>query len=78
MTLDAIKEAIQHLPTEDRRKLADWLDKIEEAAWDEEIKQDFAPGGRGESLANQIRQEIAEGRATPLEDGLAKRRRSPS
>ena len=74
MTLDSIKEAIQLLPVEERRKLADWFDEIEEAAWDEEMRRDFAPGGRGESFANQIRQEIAGGRATPLQDGLASRR----
>jgi hypothetical protein len=76
MTLDAIKDAIQHLPEEERRQLAGWFDAMEEAAWDEEIKRDFAPGGRGEPLANQIKREISEGAARPLEEGLAKRRRS--
>ena len=51
MTLEAIKEAIQHLPEEERRQLAGWFDAMEEAAWDEEMKRDFAPGGNGERLA---------------------------
>ena len=51
MTLDAIKEAIQRLPIEERWKLADWFAEIGESAWDQELKRDFAPGGRGESLA---------------------------
>ena len=76
MTLEAIKEAIQHLPAEERRELADWFEQMEEAAWDAEIERDFAPGGRGEALEKRIRCEIAEGKARPLEEGLAKRRRS--
>jgi hypothetical protein len=74
MTLEAIKEAIQHLPEEERRKLAGWFGELEEAAWDEEMKRDFAPGGKGEQLAKQIEREISEGNARPLEEGLAKRR----
>jgi hypothetical protein len=76
MTLQAIKEAIEHLPEQERRELADWFEAMENAIWDEEIKRDFSPGGRGESLAKEIREEIAQGKATPLEEGLAKRRRS--
>jgi hypothetical protein len=76
MTIEAIKEAIQHLPVEERRKLAGWFEGMEEAAWDEELKRDFAPGGRGELLANQIQREISEGHARPLEEGFKKRRSS--
>jgi hypothetical protein len=32
MTLEAIKEAIQHLPEAERRKLAGWFEGMEEAA----------------------------------------------
>jgi len=76
MTLAAIREAIKHLPKEERRRLAGWFEGMEEAAWDEEIERDFAPGAKGERLAKEIRREISEGRARPLEEGLAKRRRS--
>jgi hypothetical protein len=76
MTLEAIKEAIQHLPENKRRQLAGWFDEMEEAAWDAEIERDFAPGGKGERLAKQIQQEISEDTARPLEEGLAKRRRT--
>lgn len=78
MTLEAIQEAIKHLPEEERRKLAGWFERLEEAAWDEELKQDFAPGGKGERLEKEIQREISEGKARPLEEGLAKRRRSSS
>ncbi len=78
MTLEAIKEAIRHLPEEERRKLAGWFESFEEAAWDEEMKRDFAPGGKGDLVAQQVHQEIAEGRARPLDEGLRKRRRPHS
>lgn len=76
MTLEAIKEAIQRLPEQERRALAGWIEEMEEAAWDAEIERDFAPGGRGEAVEQRIRREIAEGKARPIEEGLA-RRRSP-
>jgi len=69
VTLEPIKEAI-------KRKLAYCLDGMEEAAWDADLKRDFAPGGRGERLAKEIQREISEGKARALEEGLAKRRRS--
>ena len=75
MTLQAIQEAIKDLPEDDRRKLAGWFEGMEEAAWDEDLKRDFAPGGKGERLAKEIQREISEGKARPLEEGLAKRRR---
>ena len=76
MTLETIKEAIKHLPEVERRQLAGWFEGMEEAAWDEEMKRDFAAGGRGERLAREIQREISEGKAKPIEEGLAKRRRS--
>ncbi len=62
MTLEAIKEAITRLPEEERRQLAGWFEGMEEAAWDEEMKRDFAPGGRGEGLEKEIRREVSEGK----------------
>jgi len=78
MTLQAIKEAIEHLPEDERRKLAGWFEGMEEATWEAELTRDFAPGGKGEYLAKQVQQEISEGKAQPLEEGLAKRRRPNS
>ena len=78
MTLETIQDAIKHLPDEERRKLVCWFDEMEETAWNADLKRDFSPGGRGERLANEIQREISEGKARPLEEGLAKRRRSHS
>ena len=76
MTLHAIKEAIQHLSKDERRKLADWFEGMEEAAWDAQIERDFSAGGRGVRLMKKIQQEVAKGKARPLEEGLAKRRKT--
>ena len=73
--MEAIKEAIEQLAEPDRRKLVDWLDDLEEQAWDAEIERDFAPGGRGTPLLKQIQREVAEGNARPMEEGFAKRRK---
>jgi hypothetical protein len=71
-------EAIKHLPEQERWKLAGWFEEMEEAAWDEDIKRDFAPAGKGERLVEEIHREISEGMARPFEEGFAKRRRFPS
>jgi hypothetical protein len=78
MTLEAIKEAIEHLPEEERRKLADWLEGMEDAVWDDQIRRDFSTGGRGEGLLEEVQQEAAEGKARPLAEGLAKRHKPRS
>jgi hypothetical protein len=75
MTVDAIKDAIQHLPEQERWKLAAWFEEMEETAWDGEMQRDFAPGGRGEQPSNQVQREISEGKARTLEEGLGKRHR---
>jgi hypothetical protein len=76
MTPETIREAIKHLPEDERRKLAGWFEGMAEAAWDEDLRRDFAPGGKGERLAKEIQKEVSESKARPLEEGLAKRRRS--
>jgi hypothetical protein len=54
MTVEAIKDAIVHLPEPERKQLADWLEEMEEQAWDRQMEQDFAPGGRGAHLLEEI------------------------
>ncbi|MGD0498983.1 MAG: hypothetical protein ABSC23_11165 [Bryobacteraceae bacterium] len=76
MTVEAIKAAIEGLPEPDRRNLAEWPGDFEERAWDEEIARDSAPGGRAASLVAQVRRGIAAGKARPMEEGFATRRKS--
>jgi hypothetical protein len=51
---------------------------MEEAAWDDDLKRDFSLGGSGERLAKEIQREVSEGKARPIDEGFARRRRSIS
>ena len=73
MTVEAIKDAIVHLSDQERRQLADWLEEMEEEAWDREMERDFAPGGRGAHLLEKIDRQIDAGNFTSLEEGLRQR-----
>ena len=75
MTVEAIKDAIAHLSDADRRQLADWIEELEERAWEEEIERDFSPGGRGIPLLAELEREIAEGKTRPIEEVCAERRK---
>jgi hypothetical protein len=74
MTVEAIKEAIQQLPADERTSLAAWLNEIEYDEWDRQMVKDFAPGGRGAHLLQEVEQEIEAGNVTSLEEGLRRRR----
>ena len=78
MTVDAIKDAIAHLPEQERKQLADWIGEMEEQAWDRQMEQDFAPGGRGAHLLEKIDRQIDAGNFTSLEEGLRRRREQRS
>ena len=78
MTVEALKNEIGHLSEPERKELLDWLEELEEEAWDREMQRDFSPGGRGAHLADKINREIdnamASGTVTSLEEGLRTRR----
>jgi hypothetical protein len=78
MTVDAIKDAIAHLPEQERKQLADWFEEMEEQAWDQQMARDFAPGGRGAHLLEKIDRQIDSGNFTSLEEGLRQRREQRS
>jgi len=48
--------------------LAEWLDELEEDAWDRQMEQDFSPGGRGAKLIAEAEADIAAGRTRPHEE----------
>jgi hypothetical protein len=70
MDVETIKAAIERLSQTERRALADWLQEIEDQAWDAEMDGDFSPGGRADWLAAKIDREIDEGKFSPLMDGI--------
>jgi hypothetical protein len=71
MTVEALKEAIVELPEDQRHSLSVWLNELDYDDWDKEMARDFSPGGRGMAWAEKVKREIAEGKALPLEEGLA-------
>ena len=71
MTVEAIKQEISHLSEPERKELVDWIEELEEKAWDQEMERDFAPGGRGERLRAEVQADIAAGRTKPLAEVLA-------
>ena len=66
MTVDSIKDAITALSESDRHSLAAWLNEFDYDDWDKQMAKDFSPGGRGMGLVEQVKREIAEGKATDL------------
>lgn len=76
MTVDAIKDAIAQLPEYERHSLAAWLNDLDYDDWDKEMVADFSPGGRGMALVEKVRQDIAQGKAVPFEEGREQARAS--
>jgi hypothetical protein len=74
MTVEAIKAAITKLPGDERHSLALWLNELDYDNWDKEMVGDFSPGGCGYHLVEQVKRDIAAGKARPMEEGFAARR----
>ena len=57
MTVDAIKDAIQHLSEDERTSLVTWLNEMESDEWDEKMAMDLSSGGSGQAWTRQIKQD---------------------
>ena len=62
-----IEKALQTLPVEDARKIADWLRQYLDEKWDEQIDGDIA-SGRLDKLADKAMQDYHAGRTKPLDE----------
>jgi len=69
MTLEAVKKAIEDLPKRKQTALLRWLEKRQDAAWDEEIERDFSPGGRGIPLLEKAKADVRAGKFRPMPAG---------
>ena len=74
MTVEAIKEAIDHLPDEGKTAVAAWIVEQDMKAWDKQIEEDFSPGGAGMPLLEQVKGDIRTGKFKPFEEGRKPRR----
>ena len=70
MTVEAIKDAIALLPEYERHSLAAWLNEFYYDDWDKQMATDFPPGRRGMALVEQVKRDIAEGKAVSFAEGL--------
>ena len=73
--MEAIKAAITELPEDERHTLAAWLIHLDYDEWDKRMVSDFSPGGRGYHIVERVKRDIAEGKARPMEEGFAARRK---
>jgi hypothetical protein len=75
MTVEALKDAIVGLSEEERHSLAAGINGLDYDDWDKEMAKDFSPTGLGAHLVEKVKREIAEGKARPMEEGFAQRRK---
>jgi hypothetical protein len=73
MELTEIQQAIEQLPKDQQAALAAWLAKRDDAGWEGEFEQDFAPGGAGVALIEEMKEEARAGKFSPYEKGRKKK-----
>jgi hypothetical protein len=66
MSLAEIEKAVDKLSPENLTKLAAHIAHRHKLAWDEELEEDFSPGGKHEKALRKIDAEIDSGNFTPL------------
>ena len=66
MSLAEIEEAVDKLSPEELAKLAAHIARRDKIAWDQEIEDDFSPGGKHKKALEKIDAEIDAGNFTPL------------
>jgi hypothetical protein len=71
MTIEAIKDEIEHLSPEGKAALAAWIVEQDLTSWDEQMSADFSPGGAGMALLEAVDAEFRDGRVRPMEEVLA-------
>ena len=65
-TVQEIEAAIERLPREKVRQVAQFLDALLEDKWDRDLERDVRPGGRLERKLQSIREDLAKGRTTSI------------
>jgi hypothetical protein len=66
MSLAEIEKAVDELSPKELTKLAAYITRRNKLAWDQEIEEDFSPGGKHEKTLEKIDAEIDSGNFTPL------------
>lgn len=66
MGLAEIEKAVDELSAKELTKLAAYIARRDRLAWEQEIEEDFSPGGKHEKALKRIDAEIDSGNFTPL------------
>ena len=66
MSLTEIEEAVRGLNREELAKLAAYIAKQDKFSWDDQLEEDFSPGGKHASALEKIDAEIDAGNFRPL------------
>ena len=74
MDLPEIQHAIESLAKDQQAVLAAWLYERDQAEWDAEIQRDFAPGGAGAALLEEMKADVRAGKSRPFDQGRPQQR----
>ena len=66
MSLAEIEKAVDELSPKELTKLAACITRRDKLAWDQEIEEDFSPGGKHQKAPEKIDAEIDSGNFTRL------------
>ena len=66
VSLTEIEEAVKDLNREELAKLAAFITRQDKLVWDEELEQDFSPGGKHSGALEKIDAEIDAGNFRPM------------
>jgi len=66
MSLVEIEEAVKSLNREELASLAAYVARQDKLSWDEELEEDFSPGGKHAAALEKIDAEIDAGNFRPL------------
>jgi hypothetical protein len=66
VSLTEIEEAVKDLSREELAKLAAFIARQDKLVWDEELEQDFSPGGKHSGALEKIDTEIDAGNFRPM------------
>ena len=66
MSLTEIEKAVAELSRDELAKLAAFVAQQDKRVWDEELEQDFSPGGKHAAALEKIDAEIDAGNFRPM------------
>jgi hypothetical protein len=66
VSLAEIEKAVTELSREELAKLAEFIAQQDKRVWDEELEQDFSPGGKHAAALEKIDAEIDAGNFRPM------------